>query len=93
MDITAIAGVAAQPGAPRDSARVREALGQELGRMIFQTLLQGAGAPGANGKGRAATQALPLDLVSGEFARQLAVQHERMFSQLLFNETGGGKGR
>jgi len=93
MDITAMAGVAAQPGVPRDAARVREALGQEFGRLFFQTLLQGAAAPGASGKGRAAMQALPLDLASGEFARQLAVQHEQMFGQLLFNEAAGGQQR
>jgi hypothetical protein len=87
MDITAIASVAPLQNIPGEAGRAREALGQEFGRLLLRTLLQGASAPGANGKGRTAMHALPLDMFADEFARQLAVQHQQMFGELLFSGT------
>jgi hypothetical protein len=87
MDIMAIASVTSQPGVAGNIGRTREALGQEFGKMLFHTLLRGATVSSASGKGRKVMQALPLEMFADQFARQLAVQHQQMFGQLLFNGT------
>ena len=85
MDITAIAGVASQASLPGHNGGAREALGQEFGKLFFHALLQAATPSKSGGKGRKAMQSLPLDLLTDSFSRQLAVQHEQMFSQLLWH--------
>ena len=96
MDVTAVAGIAAQPAnpaRPEGPGQAREAIGQEFGRMLFHTMLKGAAATPTGGKGHKMLPAMPAEMFSDPFVRQLAVQHQALFAQLLFNNTDEGGAR
>ena len=96
MDISAIAALAQPTTAPAgitDERTTREALGREFGRMLFQTMMQGMGGAttGKGHKSNAAAAGMSMELVTGQFAQQLAAQHQQLFAELLFagNNQGG----
>ena len=93
VDISAISGLAPLQSAPGDAGRAREVLGQEFGRLLFQTLLKSATVHTGSGTPRKAMQALPLEMFADQFTRQLAQQHEQMFGRLLFGSMAGGRQR
>lgn len=97
MDVTAIAGITAQPAdlARRETpAQARTAIAEEFGRMLFHTMLKGATTTTTTGgKGHKMLPAMPAEMFSDQFARQLAVQHQALFAQLLFNNTDEGGAR
>lgn len=88
MDTTAIAGLAARRLLPDPAVPVHEALGQEVGKRIFSTMMQGASLPPSGAKARKPIQALPLELLSDQFVRDLAAQHQQHFARLLLGSSG-----
>ena len=97
MNITAIAALAQPPATPAgisDERATREAVGREFGRMLFQTMMQGMGGTAQKGhKSNAAGAGMSMELVTGQFAQQLAAQHQQLFAELLFAGNNQGAQR
>ncbi|MCX7274077.1 MAG: hypothetical protein NTV19_13035 [Burkholderiales bacterium] len=93
MNISAIAGLAAQPMPGAAPLSDREALGQEFGRLLFGKLMASASLSVAGAKERKPMQAFPIELLSDQFAQDLAVQHRQLFAQMLLGSADGQAAR
>lgn len=79
MDIAAIAAVAQSQ--PVTAGRTnRDALAQEVGTMVFRALLPKIATHGKP----SGTQAVSWDFFTDHVARNLALQHRQLFSEMLF---------